>query len=243
MLELIGKVKYKYISQASSEVVTILKKIKELPNASNITVAEVGLGIGATTKEILNILTPGDTLHLFDFQETVDALTADFQKLNMGQGVNIVGFGSEKKVHSSYAWFLGKMAVEKIDRNEPMGTYDLAYLDGSHTFLHDAAACCVLKGLVKDGGYLILDDVYWSHATSPTWNPEKKPHIRDTFTDDQINTPNVEMVKKLFMDTDADFVEVRLDDNPKPARAIYQKRAPKTPQAKGISIKDFLLRR
>jgi predicted O-methyltransferase YrrM len=46
--------------------------------------------------------------------------------------------------------------------------FDFCYLDGGHTFDVTALGVSLLSILMKPGGILILDDLNWSIAKSPT---------------------------------------------------------------------------
>ena len=55
----------------------------------------------------------------------------------------------------NYTWTL----FELMRNNR---TFDIIYLDGSHTFYIDLPAACLSDALLKPGGCLILDDIDWS---------------------------------------------------------------------------------
>jgi predicted O-methyltransferase YrrM len=92
---------------------------------------------------------------------------------------------------SSYDWFL----KEQIDRHsdaagncEPI--YDLCYLDGAHNWTIDGLAVFLVEKLLKPEGWLLLDDLEWSYASSPSAASEpfpmssserREPHIRAVF--------------------------------------------------------------
>ena len=69
-------------------------------------------------------------------------------------------------------------------------------------FFHDALATVLLKRLIKPGGILIFDDVFWSFQKSPTSNPEVNPKILQDLTQEQIETEQIKRVIDLFMEND-----------------------------------------
>jgi predicted O-methyltransferase YrrM len=92
---------------------------------------------------------------------------------------------------SSYNWFL-KEEIERLsdaDGNcEPV--YDFCYLDGAHNWTIDGLAFFLVEKLLKPGGWLLLDDLEWSYASSPSGAEEpfplspserRSPHMRSVF--------------------------------------------------------------
>lgn len=67
------------------------------------------------------------------------------------------------KAYDSYSWILSDMVYAQRKNNKD-GTFDIAYLDGAHSFIHDGLALCLLKELVKFDGYIIIDDLHWSYS-------------------------------------------------------------------------------
>jgi hypothetical protein len=82
----------------------------------------------------------------------------------------------------------------------------------------------VLKELVEDSGYLVFDDMKWSHAISPSQNPGKNPAVLADFTEEQINAPHVQLVVDCLVRTDPRFEQVFLSGNREPYRAVFRKR-------------------
>ena len=64
---------------------------------------------------------------------------------------------------SSYNWRLMKMLKE-----DPEPRFDMCYLDGAHSWAVDGFAFFLVDKLLRPGGWLIMDDLNWSFATSPT---------------------------------------------------------------------------
>ena len=216
MIEKIGMQRYAAISTPSEHVIFVLDNLfSRKKEREALHIAEIGIGIGATTLEILKRLSDKDFYYMFDFHKEVDELFEDIKSSKC----SIKKYGNTNKLWDSYCWTLADFYLnEKNNKN----IFDLAYLDGAHTFFHDAPACCVLKELVKVEGYLVLDDVKWSYAKSPTSNPKINPMILEKMTDGQINIPHIELILKLFLDTDKRFVRF-YDESLSDRRAIYKK--------------------
>jgi len=183
MIEKIGTDSAKLISRPCREVIDYLDKLLK-KNPSSLTIAEIGVGVGATSLEIVKRLRKQDFFHFFSFSDEVDELYADLKKL--GCKCNLVPFGNSRKTYDSYCWPLAKLALE-IDPAK--GLYDLCYLDGGHNLNWTGLGCALLKNLIKPGGYLIFDDLPWSYGKSHNMNPEVFPEILDGYTEGQLIPP------------------------------------------------------
>lgn len=211
------------IQSPSKDVVIVLGRLLEVKDA--LSVAEVGVGIGATTRVIAERMSSKGELHLFDYEEVVARVERELRSEGLADGIKIVTHSNSRRTYDSYSWRLAQLAIEDMDRGGGFGIYDLAYLDGGHNFHHDAPACVALKELIRPGGYLVLDDVHWTFAKSRSANPERNPGIRDLYTQEQIETPHVKIIDRLVMKTDPRFTQIFLSDSDDPRRTVYQKTA------------------
>lgn len=202
MIEKIGTELYMGISKPCNEVIELLRKYLE-QHEETINVAEVGVGVGATAVEIVKLLRAHDNYYMFSFEEDVNELKWDLLDLNLGCK-NILAFGNSKKIYDSYAWSLAKLY---IDSNREQ-LFDITYLDGAHTYLHDGMTCCLLKEMTKPGGMIVFDDINWCQATSPTMNPVKNPNILREYTAEQISTCQVKYIVDIFMEKDDNWEKV-----------------------------------
>jgi predicted O-methyltransferase YrrM len=210
------------IQYRSPDVLAVLRRL--LDTKDEVSVAEVGIGIGATSREVAKMMNGKGELHLFDYEETVAKVEGELRSEGLADGITIVPYGNSRRTYDSYSWPLAKLAIEEINRGGS-GIFDLAYLDGGHVFHHDAPACVALKELIRPGGYLVLDDVHWSFAKSRSANPGRKPEIRDRYTQEQIETSHVKMVDRLIMKNDPRFTQIFLSESDDPGRTVYQKTA------------------
>lgn len=202
---------------SADEVIIAVKQQKS--EKSFINYAEFGVDIGATTLEIAQYLDAGDSIYIFDFLEVVNELAEKLQKITKAK---IVVLGNTTKKYDYYGWNLAKLILESENPIQK-GIFDVIYIDGAHTFIHDSSTCCLCKMLLRDGGYIIFDDLYWTIKDSPTVNIEKKPELLEDFTEEQIETSQVKMVVDLFMSSDSSFKQVVLNSVDCPNRAIFRK--------------------
>lgn len=185
MLEKIGTVGYETLSRPQYTTISNIKTLLE--SGVDPVIAEIGVGIGATSRGICEALNGRGKLHIFDFQKNVDELAADLNK--MGHA-NVVAHGNTEKYWDSYHWSLMKLW-------QAVGTpiFDYVYLDGAHTVLHDVPAFFIADKLLKVGGTMDLDDYNWTFASSKSMKS-----VRDRYmTPEQEEAAQVKMVVDTFV--------------------------------------------
>ncbi|BDG72818.1 class I SAM-dependent methyltransferase [Roseomonas fluvialis] len=146
--------------------------------------AEFGVYRGDTARNVAERF-PNATLHLFDYQETIDEAIIKLSKYQN----KIFYYGNSQKYHDSYNWHLGK-----ILKNNPHTTiFDYCFLDGAHTFSIDALTYFLCDMLLKRGGHIDFDDYAWRLRGS-SLDPRKVPSIAEQYTDEQIDAYQVKMI-------------------------------------------------
>ena len=183
MLENINAPGFETLSAADSTVCEAVRAL--LAQGKEPVVAEIGIGIGATTKELAQILDNQGTLHLYDFHGKVIEVVTDLDALGYK---NIVGFGNTRRHWDSYNWSL----LKQIE-NTGGPIYDYVYLDGAHTLLHDGLAFFLADRLLKVGGCIDFDDYFWSVSKSK-WMADNRYEF---MTEEQVEAQQV----KLIIDT------------------------------------------
>ena len=197
----------------SIDFIDTVKKLKS--NIKNIKVAEIGVDRGATTREIIKILSYGDVLDLYDFSNCT--LVSDLENIKLLSECEINFYGNTRALYDSYSWTLAKKYLQLFESGQDTKIYDAVYLDGAHTFHVDAPTACVVKELVKINGYIVFDDMYWNLANSPTCNTAEN---RNNFNTEQFNEPHVKLLVEVLMRSDNRYEEISDSDA---TRAIFKR--------------------
>jgi len=176
------------------------KTIEFLNSTSSRCIAEIGIYHGATTFQLAEFLNNEGELHLFDFEDRVEQVMSRLRDLGY---TNAVGHGNSYKLLDSYNWSLMKMLQE-----HPEPIFDYVFIDGAHTWIHDALAFLLVDRLLKPGGYVDFDDYRWSLASSPSLRPERFPLTADLYTPEQIAARQVGLVVDLLVRRNSQFQEV-----------------------------------
>ncbi|MEM8804226.1 MAG: class I SAM-dependent methyltransferase [Pseudomonadota bacterium] len=194
MLELVGSPGYETISKPSEYVMRwVDTKIAEL---GAINFGELGVGIGATTLAVAEKMSGKGEMHLFDFERRVDELARDLKDRGFD---NITTYSNTERHWDSYHWNLSKLIRE--GKGE---FFDVIYIDGAHTYLHDALAFFMCDRLLKVGGILVFDDWYWAFANSK-WMAD----TRDQFmTEEQAEALQIKMFLEELVNDHVGYKEV-----------------------------------
>jgi predicted O-methyltransferase YrrM len=162
--------------------------------------AEIGVYQGHTALEIARTLGGRGEIHLFDYEDRVSAVAT---RLRAAGHANVVTHGNSRRLHDSYNWSLMGVLAEG---GAP--AYDYVFIDGAHTWSHDALAFLLVDRLLAPGGYVDLDDYGWTLANSPSMNPSAFPDVEGLYTDEQIESRQVALVVDLLVRADAGYDEV-----------------------------------
>ena len=203
------------ISEPYIDFLTVIKYLKA--RRQSISVAEIGIGYGATALQILKLLDADDVYYAFDFEKRLNDFADDLRARDFGITCEVVLAANSDKLWDSYNWNLSDLVLQMRERNEA-GIFDAVYLVGAHAFMHDGLAVCLLKELVKDGGILVLDDVFFAFD-SCEWG---RTVGLERFTKKQMSDCQILRVRKLFLDNDPNFEAIT---QPDAYRGIFKKRS------------------
>jgi predicted O-methyltransferase YrrM len=217
MLERLTDPRFKAISQPCPQALDLVTRV--MADRPAPVIAEVGIGIGATSSALCQLLGDRGEVWFFDFEDRVTELATD---LRAAGHANIRIFGNSRATYDGYGWTLAILLRRTRDR-QPEGLFDFIYLDGAHVCHHDTLAAVCAKALLKSGGYLLMDDYDWSIASSPTMRPSVNPTIRQHYTEEQIELSHVEMICALLLDNDPQFERVPIGYKTREHRRAYRK--------------------
>jgi hypothetical protein len=211
MLEKLGATGYEAISVPDEIVMQYVQR--KIQDHYDIIYYEIGVGVGATALEVAKIMQNRGQMLLFSLEREVLELSRDLRQLGFA---NIdSSWGSPSKTYSGYHFELARGFAKGL-----LPPFDVAYLDGGHTFHLDAPAACVLKELCKPAGFILFDDYTWCLAKSPSLAPERRPQTALDYDPLQIATPHIPLVTRIVMDTDVRFQFCGVHSG----TAIYQRR-------------------
>lgn len=196
MLEKIGTPGHRTISRPDDDFIDAVKSVIKSGQKAPV-VAEIGVGIGATTIHIARALDNKGELHIFDFEDAVQELCSDLEDRGFK---NVRGFGNTTKYWDSYHWSMAQL----ISTGPQNQTYDVIYIDGAHTYLHDALAFFMCDRLLKVGGVILFDDYDWRYAQSKYMRKERPNYM----TEEQVDAYQIKMFIDDLVTTHAGYEAV-----------------------------------
>lgn len=214
----LGTKEAEYVSTPCREFVDIVRKKKNENRI--ITVAEVGVGHGASSVKVCELLSKEDTYYGFDYEDSLENLFYDLDRIPEICCKRIKK-GNSHKLCDSYNWNLSEMLFEMRNSGKN-GIFDVVYLDGAHTFLHDGLACCLLKELLKPGGYIIFDDIFLTFKTGGY----QKLYLesKEIYPEEQLCECQVQRVVNALMIEDKGFQQIYMTPTLNPSRAVFMKK-------------------
>jgi predicted O-methyltransferase YrrM len=162
--------------------------------------AELGVYEGDTALAIAAILDGSGELHLFDFEDRVEAVVG---RLRRAGHDNVFAHPNSRRLLDSYNWSLMRLLAQ---HRGPI--FDYVFIDGAHTWAHDALAFLLVDRLLRPGGFVDFDDYSWTLRRSPSMNPVAFPEVEGLYTDDQIDAAQVALVVDLLVKADASYEEL-----------------------------------
>lgn len=215
MIEKIGLNYYEKLSIPNKLFIEYIAKLKK--EKCSVSIAEIGIGIGATAVEAINRLTREDTYFIFDYQSKVEELSAE---LKFAEDMpKIKCMGNSRHLADSYVWSLCHLLERQYAKNEK-GLFDLVLLDGSHDFTIDLAACALIIELLKPGAYLLIDDIDLSVEKIVQHNPHKAEQFFKRYSKEQLSYCQMQMICKTYLDRQTVLHKVKSGDT---AICVYKK--------------------
>jgi predicted O-methyltransferase YrrM len=115
--------------------------------------------------------------------------------------------------HSSYTWWLKERVQERSDADGNVAPlYDFVYLDGAKNWTIDGLAVVLVEKLLRPGGWLLLDDLGWTHADDPAREATDGVAHRD-LSERERTEPHLRAVFDLIVRQHPSFTETRVQDD------------------------------
>lgn len=114
---------------------------------------------------------------------------------------------------SSYNWWLKTQILDRSDsvgNTEPV--YEFVFLDGAHEWNIDGLAVVLVEKLLKPGGWLLLDDLDWTYANSPSFiaSPSELPK---NLSEAELSEPHIRAAFEVLLKPNPAFSEFREDND------------------------------
>lgn len=182
----------------SAQTLQFLHRLYPRGLPKDFVLAEVGCWIGNTSLQFARMLNDNGTLHLFDYSDLAESAA----RRVVGAGYHrVVAFGCSREQRDSFNWPLMRLLVAN-----PLPIYDYVYLDGTHVWETDGFAFFLLDRLLKVGGFIDLDDYYWTMERSPTQRFNARNH--ELYTEEQMAVSHVMLIVELLIKRDPRYLTV-----------------------------------
>lgn len=127
---------------------------------------------------------------------TIDLENAKNREPNIEELLKKLGLSSYVTIYyepTSYNWRLMKLMGE---HSQPI--FDFCYIDGGHDWYNTGFAFLLVDKLLKPGGWVLFDDLYWTYATSE--GLKNTPMVKRMPSEER-ETPQVKKVFDLLVKT------------------------------------------
>jgi predicted O-methyltransferase YrrM len=138
---------------------------------------------------------------------TVDSCHARFVDPSIEELIARAGltdFVTIDRRFSTYTWFL-KNELER------QASYDFCFIDGQKNWTTDGLAVMVVERLLRENGWLLLDDLGWRYADKVGRRTSDWVSLA-ALTQDELETPHVRAIFELLVVHHPSFGEFRIQD-------------------------------
>jgi predicted O-methyltransferase YrrM len=131
--------------------------------------------------------------------------------LESAQNLDLAHFVKRYYEPTSYHWRLMKLL-----RDAPNDLFDFCYIDGGHSWSATGFAFCLVSKLMKPGGWVIFDDLNWTHEN------DSVKHLRrvQIMPSEERQSAQVNLVFDLLVRTDPAFTDFTVEGQWGMARKI-----------------------
>jgi predicted O-methyltransferase YrrM len=168
-------------------------------------VLELGTANGASAAYMAAALEENGKGHLVTF----DRSSAGFEPAPLLRDLGLDALVTfVRRDDSSYNWYLKELLEEQSDAaGNCKPIFDFCYLDGAHNWTIDGLAVVLVEKLLKPGSWLLLDDLEWSYASSPSGAAPPFP-----LSSSELREPHMRAVFDLIVRQHPSFTQFRVQD-------------------------------
>lgn len=170
-------------------------------NLSNI--LELGFAHGVSSCYFATILKDIGKGHL----TTIDLEKSKNRNPNIEELLKKLGLTEYVTVYYEYESFNWRLMKLIEENNKPI--FDFCYVDGAHDWNVDGFAFLLADKLLKPGGWIIFDDLFWSFDSSPSMKNLER--VRN-MPEDVKSTPHVSKIFDLLVKTHPDYYNFEITD-------------------------------
>lgn len=161
---------------------------------------ELGFGHGVSSCYIAAAFDELDSGHLttVDLESAQEWQDPAIETLLERTGLSSYVTVSREK--TGYNWFLQKKIYENSRDNRCTPIYDFCFLDGAKNWTIDSSAFFLMDKLLKDDGWLLLDDLQWTYQSKLEEGKVKSDGVSLTaMADDELQRPHLELIYHLLI--------------------------------------------
>lgn len=122
----------------------------------------------------------------------------------------LTAFADVVRMQSGYTWFLHDAIVKNTVDDVCVPVYDLVVIDGPKNWTIDGAAFFMADKLLKPGGWMIFDDVYWTYAEADTRRDSTDGISHRSLSLEERRTPHIRDVVDYLVKQHPDYGDITL---------------------------------
>jgi predicted O-methyltransferase YrrM len=142
---------------------------------------------------------------------TIDNQTAKQRKPSISELLEQTGLGryvEPRFVNRSYTWELMRLVEQQTREGKCHPRFDFCFVDGAHLWDVDGFAFFLVEKLLKPGGWILFDDLYWTLAQGMKGTELAKQHL-----DEEQQTAQVERIFSLLVCQHPNFENMMIRDS------------------------------
>ena len=156
-------------------------------------------------ENLVSNLSWNDTIYIFDTADNISKIEFLIRH-TLNSNVKLITYKCYTKKFDSYAWNLCLLISDIKRLNLSLEIFTMVFYHGKHLFHSDIGLLQLCTKMINDNGLLVVYDCDWSIAKSPTMNPKVDSNIKNLYTVEQINTPQIQFLLDNILDND--FMEM-----------------------------------